>query len=310
MATNRLQAGARTAHHPPHQRELRDRLHSCRAVEVVRHAHRPGKHGPLAGGILSCHVVDLPLRYARRGDDVVPGKRVEPRGERGPSMGVFPQKLLVDDRVGRPRLGCMQFPKPLHQSVDERQVAPHVRLHIRARDLGAKKQRPRIAGHREVDEPCLDDWIDNDHLAAAAADHHECPHHPRMIARGVATDQEHAVGMLHVVERDGARARANHACEPYAAGLVAVEAAVVDVIGAIEPGEELQEKARFVAGTAAEIEERLLRCGPLQLCGDPFHRLCPLDRPIVLRTPLENHRLHEPAGMLHLMGRERPQLRH
>ena len=202
----------------------------------------------------------------------------------------------------------MHLQQPLHHAVKQGEVAPHMRLHIGARDLGAEKERPRIARHGEVHGAGLDDRIDRHHLPAATADHHQRPHQPRMVAGGVTAEQEDHVGMFHVVELDGAGAATDHAREPHAAGLVAVEAAVVDMVRAVEPREELQQEARLVARSATEVEEALLGLRRPQLPGDSLHRVGPVDRPVVLRALLENHRLDEPAGVLHLIGREHPQL--
>ena len=131
-----------------------------------------------------------------------------------------------------------------------------------------------------------------------------------MVAGGIAANQKDDVGMFHVLELHGAGAGADHAGKPHAAGLMAVKAAVVDVVGAVEPGKELQQKARLVARAAAEIPERLIGLRRLELGGDPSHRVGPFDRPVVLRALLQHNRLHESAGMLHLMGREGAQLRH
>jgi hypothetical protein len=115
--------------------------------------------------------------------------------------------------------------------------------------------------------------------------------------------------VLHVVELHGAGSGADHAREAHAARLVAVVGAVVDVIGAVEPREQLEQEAGLVARAAAEVEKRLFRRGPPQLRGDPLHRVGPLDRAVVLRALLEDHRLHEPPGVLQLTRREGPQLR-
>ena len=184
-----------------------------------------------------------------------------------------------------------------------------MRLHVGARNLGAEDERPRIARHREIHEPRLDDRVDDHDLAATAADHHERAHHPRVVARRVAADEHDKVGVFHVVELHGAGARAHHARQPHAARLVAVVAAVVDVIRAIDPREELEQEASLVARAAAEVPERFVRVGPQELRGDPLHRVGPGDRLVVLRALLEHHRLHEPARVLHLVGSEGLQLR-
>ena len=130
-----------------------------------------------------------------------------------------------------------------------------------------------------------------------------------MVARRITPDEEHDVGALEILELHRPRPRPQHARHPHAAGLMAVEGAVVDVIGAVEAGEELEEEARFVARAAAEIEERLRRRGALHPLGDPRHRVVPTDRLVVLLPLLEYDRLHEPPRMLQLVGGELLQLR-
>jgi hypothetical protein len=227
-----------------------------------------------------------------------------------PDLATIAEELLVDDRIVAAWRLPMELEQPLHHAVDEREVATDVRLHVHACDLGAEEERPGIARHGEVDRPRLDDRIDGDDLAAAATDHHERPHHPRVVAGGVAAQEHHEVGMLHVVELDGAGARADHARQADTAGLVAVEAAIVDVVGAVEPGEELQQEAGLIARPAAEIEERLLGPRAPQPAGDAGECVVPGDRPVVLRALLEDDRLDEPARVFELVRREGPQLRH
>ena len=103
-------------------------------------------------------------------------------------------------------------------------------------------------GHAEVDEARFHDRVDDDDLPAAAADLHQRAHQPRMVAGRVAADDEtpgrrcstsSSVTVAVPVPSD--------ACQADAAGLVAVVAAVVDVVRAVQPGEKLQQKAGFVA---------------------------------------------------------------
>ena len=51
---------------------------------------------------------------------------------------------------------------------------------------------------------------------------------------------------------------ADGAGQANAAGLMAVVAAIVDVVGAVQPGEQLQQKAGLVRAAAAEVPERLV----------------------------------------------------
>ncbi len=54
------------------------------------------------------------------------------------------------------------------------------------------------------------------------------------------------------------RAAADARLQSHAAGLMAVVAAIVDVVGAIDASQQLQQKARFVAAASAEVPERFV----------------------------------------------------
>ena len=56
--------------------------------------------------------------------------------------------------------------------------------------------------------------IDDDDVAAAAADVHQRAHQPRMVRRRVAADEEEQVGVLDVVEGDGGGAGAERLARP------------------------------------------------------------------------------------------------
>jgi hypothetical protein len=74
-----------------------------------------------------------------------------------------------------------------------------------------------------------------------------------MIAGGIAADQKDQIGALYVFECDRCGAGAERRREADAAGLMAKIAAIVDVVRAVQPGKELQQKARLVARPAAEV---------------------------------------------------------
>ena len=76
------------------------------------------------------------------------------------------------------------------------------------------------------------------------------------------------IGLVEIFELDRRRAAAGGGREADAAGLVAVVAAVVDVVRAVEAGEELQQKAGLVAAAAAEVPERFVGVDRAELVGD------------------------------------------
>ena len=67
-----------------------------------------------------------------------------------------------------------------------------------------------------------------------------------MVTGRVAADNEHQVGALDVGQRDGGGAGADGAGESDTAGLMAVVAAIIDVVGAVQSGKKLQEKPGLV----------------------------------------------------------------
>src|SRR5262249_3197026 len=99
-----------------------------------------------------------------------------------------------------------------------------------------------------------------------------------MVARRVAADHEYAVCCLQVVELDRRGAAYNDAGEAHTAGLMAVEAAIVDVVRAVKASKELEQEARFVAAAAAEVPECFVRRNRSQLARNVFQRFLPGDR--------------------------------
>src|SRR5688572_18734984 len=91
------------------------------------------------------------------------------------------------------------------------EVAADVRLNVQARDLAAEEQTSPVAGHAKTLESKLDDWIDDDHTAAAPANFEQRAHQPGMVAGGVRADQKDEVRAMEIVQRNRCRARADRA---------------------------------------------------------------------------------------------------
>ena len=100
-----------------------------------------------------------------------------------------------------------------------------MRLHVAARDFGAEEQAAQASlGTEKLTSPVSTIGLTTTTLPPRAADGHQRPHHPRMVAGRVAADEHHEVALLHVVELDRAVPAADHAGQAHAAGLVAVVA--------------------------------------------------------------------------------------
>ncbi len=80
-----------------------------------------------------------------------------------------------------------------------------------------------------------------------------------MIARRVAANHEHTISLFKIFERNRCSASAYTRLQTDATGLVAVIAAVVNVIGPVQARQQLQQEASFFATTSAEVPERFVR---------------------------------------------------
>ncbi len=116
------------------------------------------------------------------------------------------------------------------------------------------------------------------------------------------------VGVLQIFQLDRRRAAAGDARQADAARLVAVVAAVVDVVRAVQPGEELQQEAGLVAAAAAEVPERFVGRRRAKLADDAFERFVPRDRRVAAGFARVEHRLDEPAAGFQLARRKLLQL--
>ena len=216
--------------------------------------------------------------------------------ERVPSLGRF---------VDEPAVRRIAFDDALGDARQDGDVAADSRLKVMAGDLGAEEKAAQIRRYAEVDEAGLLERIDDDDIAAVSTDLHHRAHQARMVRRRVAADQEEHVGILHVFENDGCRTGSDGLVETDAAGLMAVIRTVVDVIGAVKSGEQLQEKGGLVGRAAAGVEESLVgRCRLDSSC-DEIEGFVPVDDAIVGVVGTGVERMDDSARGLELARRKR-----
>src|ERR1051325_8051625 len=114
--------------------------------------------------------------------------------------------------------------------------------------------------------------------------------------------------MFHIVESDGCGGGAQRAAQGNTARIMAVEGAVMDVVGAVQACEQLQDKAGLVRGTSAAIKEVLIGARLVELPEDAIQREVPIDDTVVrIRWTCVERRV-ESAAPLQLTRRQRLQL--
>ncbi|MCE9525788.1 MAG: hypothetical protein K8R36_07010 [Planctomycetales bacterium] len=224
VAADGEQPSMRFANHSPHQGQVGDGLHVLHPVGVVRDPHRPAKDSCLGGGIQFGNLVDLRLPHAGLLVDLAPGRFADLRQPLFVPVGVGFQKRFV--------LGS-HLVNPLGDTGKERQIAADVRLDVERGDFGAEEEGPRVAGDAEADEAGLDDRVDGDDMSPTAADVFQRRHQARMVAGGIAADDKDEVRVLHILQRQRRRAAADGSLQADTARLVAIEAAIVDVVGPV-----------------------------------------------------------------------------
>ena len=189
----------------------------------------------------------------------------------------------------------VELDDPFSNPREQGEITADVGLHVEAGDLCAEEQRAQITGHAEIDEARFHNRVDNDDLAPAPAYFHESAHQPGMIARRIASDDEHQIGRVEVFEHDRGCAAAGAAGETHAAGLVAVKTTIVHIVRAIEPGEHLQQEPRLVAAAATEVPKGFVGGEFTQLAADALERILPRDRLVATELRCIEQRLRQPA---------------
>ena len=203
-----------------------------------------------------------------------------------------------------------QFDHCLGNATQQRQVAADVRLKVVGGDIGIEQQAAPIAGNAKLDHPQFTHGIDHNHLATTTTQMRQRSHQSRVIAGRVATDDQGQIALLQIVERDGGRAGTQRLIQSHTAGLMAVVAAVVDVVGAIQARSKLQQKARFVAAATAEVPKRFVGSQRLQMRFDALEGFVPGDRFKVCRPTRVQHWLNQATRGFQLSRRPLLQFGH
>ena len=221
-----------------------------------------------------------------------------------PANVVEPFGVCVDERA----VVAAAREHVLRDAGQQRDVSADVRLQVEAGDAAAEQHAARIARHAEIDEADLLRRIDDDDVAAAAAQRHQAAQQARMVRRRVAADQDVEVAALDVLELHRRGAGAERGVEADAARLMAIVGAVVDVVAAERPREELQQEAGLVRRAAAGVEEAAARPLACNRRRGAIERLVPAHDAVVGRARGRVERIDEPAAGLELARRQRAQL--
>lgn len=125
------------------------------------------------------------------------------------------------------------FDDTLGDTRKESQIAADMRLNILGSDARAEEHAPHIAGYFEIDQARFDNGIDDDDFSTAISQVHERRHEPGVIAGRIAPDEENEIGVFEVFQGERGGACSERTCQSDSTCLVAIEAAIVDVVRAV-----------------------------------------------------------------------------
>ncbi|MNX93249.1 hypothetical protein D3C86_1254260 [compost metagenome] len=269
---------------------------------MLGQAHRPAHDHPLGPGVHAGGEFDVSQRHARLLLDVLPTGGVD-----FPQVGTHSRGVFGDERVVEHRLAAVDlcFALPLQQELDHAAHDRHVTAQCRAEvrgvgGLGAVQQHfDRVLWMLEALQSALLERVDADHLCAALHRLAQRFEHPWVVGAGVLADDENRVGMLQVIEHDGAFAHAEAFDHRNGAGLVAHVGAIGEIVGAVGPHEQLIEKRRFVAGAARGVELGLVRrFQRIEMPGDQRERVVPRGLDVTVGGRVIAHRVGQSALIL------------
>ena len=212
-------------------------------------------------------------------------------------MRVFGDEFEIENRGTIGTGDVVGFKNNLHDALERRDVAADADLAILAGDprraQGHHFDRV-LRGGKAFQRP-LAQRIEHHDRHATARCIVQRRQHARTVGAGILTDDEDRVGVLEIVEKDGALADPDALGEADAGRLVAHVGAIREVVGAKLPDEQLVQKCGFVRGASRGVELGLIRAFQrAQLARDQGKGLVPGDRHIVVARGVVAHWLGEP----------------
>ena len=104
-------------------------------------------------------------------------------------------------------------------------------------------------------------------------------------------DGDHQLGLVKIVERDGAFTNADRLWQAHAGGFMTHVGAIGEVVSAILAGKQLEQPRRFVGGSARGVEFNLIRLQAAEDLADTGEGLLPRHRAQGIAVPVVNQRM-------------------
>ncbi len=332
MAAHRADLGARLADVAAQQLQIDQHLHVLHARHVLGQAHAVNRQDPVGRGVDAGEVLDVAALQARIALDVLPARRLAPVVEGLEALGVLEDEVVVEDLaaglgrrgrlhreasvilgLGQQLLAVSGVGAGLGVHLDQRladageqgDVAAVTHLQDLAGDFGLRRRQHlgRILRILEPLQPPLLQGVDADHFGPAVHRFLQLVQDARRGRARVVGHVEDQVGLFEVLQRGGAHRDADALRQGHRGALVAHVGAVGQVVGPVDPRQQLVHVAGFQAGPAGGVEHcgvGVRAQGP-ELPADAGEGLFPRYRDVFVRGRVPAQWMGQPAGGLQLV---------
>jgi hypothetical protein len=169
--------------------------------------------------------------------------------------------------------------------------------------LGQRQHLQRVLRIGEALEPALTQGIECDDRYAALPDLIELMQHARTVDADILAEEEHAIGLVEVLDLHCAYRNANRFRQSNRSALVAHIRAVGQIVGPVHAREQLVHVGGFERGTPRGVEHHLFRIEASQGASDLCQGFIPRDWPVFVARSVVAHRLGQTSGLFEIVVR-------
>ncbi|MCY1413405.1 hypothetical protein D9M71_288350 [compost metagenome] len=295
VAAHWAQTGPGPAQVAAQQHEVGDFLDGRHRMAMLGDAHGPAHDHILRRTIHMRGLFHIGQVQPGLLNDVCPRRGIDDGQVFLHGGGMFIDEGMVEH--GRRVIG-LGFALPLQQELGHAAHQCHVAAQGRAqvggigRAVAVGEHFQRVLRMLEAFQATLLERVDTDHLGTALDRLAQGLKHARVVGARVLAPDENRIGVLEVIEGDGAFADPDALRQRDTTGLVAHVRAVREIVGAIGAHEQLVQIRRFIAGTARGIELGLIGAFQVQqVLGDQVKGALPADGLVAITGGVIDHRV-------------------
>ena len=299
MTAQRADAGPGAPDIALEQQQVGDLLDVAGTGRMLGDAHAVADDRRRRGRVQRRDPFECGAGQPARGLDRRPVERRQVRG-----IGFEPVRVPRDERVVEHRravfgaCGRVERDHRLRDALQRRRVAADLDLQVGRGDRrrAAGRHLDRRLRRFEPFERALAQRIEDHARHTALRRVAQRGHHPRVVGAGVVAHRQDQRGGIEILERHRRLADADRFRQPDRGRLVAHVRTVGEIVGPVQPREQLVEKRRLVRAAARGVELRRVRGRQRVEAGcDPVERFLPADGREAVGRGVVAERRRDPA---------------